>query len=146
MAHDSGSYAADTQSHSSDHPARGDRRDEQRLKPAKTSAAAAFSLVFGVAALLSVLTVILSPLGLLLGIVGIVLGVIGMKMAKRVGVTGKGVAVGGLVLSVLAVLLASAALIGVTTLLNDDAAVTRLEEQVQELRDGLPQDVEVPQP
>lgn len=128
--------------------ARGERRDEQRqvLKPAKTSAAAAFSLVFGVSALLSVLTVLLSPLGVVLGLIGIVLGVVGMKMAKRVGVTGKGVAIGGLVLSVLAVLAGAAALIGVTTILNDDAAVERLEQRVEQMRDDLPQDVDVPQP
>lgn len=148
MTHDSGAHAVGAHHGTPGTPVRGDRPEEHRLsiKPAKTSAAAAFALVFGVSALLSVLTVILSPLGLVLGLVGIVLGVVGMKMAGRIGVTGKGVAIGGLVLSVLAVLLAAAALIGITTVLNDDSAVARLEEQVQQLRDELPQDVDVPQP
>lgn len=121
---------------------------EQRVstKPAKTSAAAAFALVFGLSALLSVLTVILSPLGLVLGLIGIALGVVGMKMAKRPGVTGKGVAIAGLVLSVLAVLLTVAIAIGLTTFVNDDSAVNRLEQQVERLRDQLPTDVNVPQP
>ncbi|WP_177891252.1 DUF4190 domain-containing protein [Vallicoccus soli] len=114
-------------------------------KPAKTSAAAVFALVFGLAALLSVLTVILSPLGLVLGIIGIVLGIVGMKMAGRVGVTGKGVAIGGLVLSILAVLLAAVLAAGVTTFLNDEGAVDRLEQRIENLRDDLPQDVEVPE-
>ncbi|WP_177891215.1 DUF4190 domain-containing protein [Vallicoccus soli] len=114
-------------------------------KPAKTSAAAVFALVFGLAALLSVLTVILSPLGLVLGIIGIVLGIVGMKMAGRVGVTGKGVAIGGLVLSILAVLLAAVLAAGVTTFLNDEGAVDRLEQRIEDLRDDLPQDVEVPE-
>ena len=121
---------------------------EERVstKPAKTSTAAVFALVFGLAALLSVLTIILSPLGLLLGLIGIVLAAFGMKMAKRPGVTGKGVAIGGLVLSALAVLLAAALAIGVTTFINDDSAVNRLEQQVQKLRDQVPTAVNVPQP
>jgi len=117
-----------------------------QTKRAKTSAAATFALVFGLAALLSVLTIILSPLGLVLGLIGIVLGVVGLKMAKRPGVTGKGVAIGGLVLAVLAVLLSAAAAIGITTVLNDDSAVQRLEQRVEQLRSQVPQDVEVPQP
>ncbi|MGW0433583.1 hypothetical protein ACWDV4_13725 [Micromonospora sp. NPDC003197] len=105
---------------------------------AKTSAAATFALVFGVAGLLSALTVILSTLGLILGIIGIVLAVIGMKMARRPGVTGRGVALGGLVLSILAVLIGVAFLAGVTTFLNDRAAVDRLQREVDYLRDELP--------
>lgn len=123
-----------------------ERRDEHRLKPAKTSAAAVFSLVFGLSALLAVLTVVLAPLALVLAVVGIILGVVGIRMAKRVGITGKGTAIGGLVLSVLALLLAITAAIGVTTFLNNEGAVTRLEDQVQNLRDDLPSTVDVPQP
>jgi hypothetical protein len=109
-----------------------------RVVAAKTSAAAAFALVFGVAALISVATAILSPVGLVLGLIGIVLGVVGLRMARRPGVTGKGVAVGGLVLSVLAVLLAAAFAAGVSTYLNDEGAVDRLQQQVDDLRDRLP--------
>lgn len=119
---------------------------EERIKPAKTSAAAAFSLVFGVSALITVLTVIFGPLGIVLSIIGIILGIVGMKNAKRVGVTGKGVALGGLILSVISLLLGVALAAGITFYLNDDAAVERLEQQVQNLRDQLPDDVNVPQP
>jgi predicted membrane protein len=119
---------------------------EERIKPAKTSAAAAFALVFGVSALLSVLTVIIGPLGIVLALVGIILGVVGMRNAKRVGVTGKGVALGGLILSVIALLLGVALAAGVTFYLNDEQAVDRLEQQVQNLRDQLPNDVNIPQP
>jgi hypothetical protein len=119
---------------------------EERIRPAKTSAAAAFALVFGVSALLSVLTVIVGPLGIVLALVGIVLGVVGIRNAKRVGVTGRGVAAGGLVLSVLALLIAAAVAAGVTFFINDDQAVDRLEQQVEQLRDQLPDDVNVPQP
>ncbi len=82
---------------------------EQRVvtKPARTSAAAVFALVFGVVAVFSVLTVILSPLGLVLGVIGVILGVVGLRMARRPGITGKGVASGGVVLSVVAVLVPS---------------------------------------
>jgi hypothetical protein len=119
---------------------------EERIRPAKTSAAAAFSLVFGVSALLSVLTLVLGPLGILLAILGIILGIVGIRNAKRVGVTGRGVATGGLVLSVVALLVAAALAAGVSLFINDEQAVDRLEQQVQQLRDQLPDDVNIPQP
>lgn len=105
---------------------------------AKTSAAAAFALVFGVSALISVLTAILASVGLLLGIVGVVLGVAALKTTRRPGVTGRGVAIGGLVLSALAVLLALAVAAGISTFVNDEGAVDRLQERVENLRDDLP--------
>ncbi len=119
---------------------------EERVRPAKTSAAAAFALVFGVSALLSVLTVIVGPLGIVLAIIGIILGIVGSRNARRVGVTGKGVATGGLVLSVIALLIAGLLAAGVTFFLNDDQAVNRLEQKVQQLRDQLPDNINVPQP
>ncbi len=113
-------------------------------KPAKTSAAAAFALAFGAAALVAVLSVVLSPIGLVLGVIGIVLGIIGIRAAKKLGVTGRGVSIAGLVMSTLAVLLSVAALVGVTTFLNNESAVNRLEKQVENLRDDLPKDVNLP--
>jgi hypothetical protein len=113
------------------------RQPAGRTVAAKTSAAAAFALVFGVASLISVGTVILSVVGLVLGLIGIVLGIVGMRMARRPGVTGRGVAIGGLVLSAIAVLLALAFAAGVTTFLNDEGAVDRLQQQVDDLRDRL---------
>ncbi|MGB2566909.1 DUF4190 domain-containing protein [Micromonospora citrea] len=105
--------------------------------PAKTSAAAAFALVFGVAALFSVLTAILAWIGLVLGIIGVILGIVGLKMSRRPGVTGRGVAIGGLVLSALAVLLGLALAAGITTFVNDEGAVDRLQQRVDDLRDKL---------
>ncbi|MFC0032543.1 DUF4190 domain-containing protein [Micromonospora chaiyaphumensis] len=104
---------------------------------AKTSAAATFSLVFGVAALLSVLTAILASVGLLLGIIGVILGIFGLRMSRRPGVTGRGVAIGGLVLSALAVLIGLALAAGISTFINNEAAVDRLEKRVTDLRDKL---------
>ena len=118
-----------------------DRVEEQRVLPAKTSAAAAFALIFGVSALIAVLTIILAPLALILSIVGIVLGIVGMKMAKRIGVTGRGVALGGLILSVLALLLAITMAAGATTVLNNKKAVDRIDKQVQKLEKNLPSKV-----
>ncbi len=119
---------------------------EQRVvtKPARTSVAAVFALVFGVVAVFSVLTVILSPLGLVLGVIGLILGVVGLRMARRPGITGKGVASGGVVLSVVAVLVAVAFAVGVVTFLNNQSAVDRLQHQVQNLREKLPTQVTVP--
>ncbi len=119
---------------------------EQRAvtKPARTSAAAVFALIFGVLALFSVLIVILAPVGLIFGVIGLILGVVGLRRARRPGITGKGVAAGGLVLSVVAVLLAVAFAVGVVTVLNNQSAVDRLQHQVQNLRDKLPAQVTVP--
>lgn len=119
---------------------------EQRAvtKPARTSAAAVFALIFGVLALFSVLIVILAPVGLIFGVIGLILGVVGLRRARRQGITGKGVAAGGVVLSVVAVLLAVAFAVGVVTVLNNQSAVDRLQHQVQNLRDKLPAQVTVP--
>ena len=105
---------------------------------AKTSPAAAFALVFGVAALVCVLTAIFAPVGLVLGIIGLILGIVALMTTRRPGVAGRGVAIGGLVLSVLAVLVAIAFAAGVTTFLNNQNAVNGLERRVEELRDKLP--------
>ncbi|GAB3939426.1 hypothetical protein [Micromonospora vulcania] len=112
-------------------------RSHRSATGAKTSAAATFALVFGVAGLLCVLTAILAWAGLVLGIIGIILGIFGLKMASRPGVTGRGVAIGGLVLSILAVLLGLGLAAGITTFINNDGAVDRLQQQVDDLRDKL---------
>ena len=119
---------------------------EHRIRPARTSVAAALALVFGVSALTCALSVVLSPVALVLGVIGIILGVVGFKMAKRVGITGKGVAITGLLLSLVAVVLAGILAVGITTILNDNQAVTRLEQKVQDLRGQLPAAIDVPQP
>lgn len=119
---------------------------EERTQPAKTSAAAAFALVFGVSAIITVLTVVLGPLAIVLALIGIILAIFGIRNAKRVGVTGKGVAIGGLVTSIVALLLGVAMAAGLTFYLNDEQAVERLEQQVQNLRDDLPEDINIPQP
>jgi hypothetical protein len=105
---------------------------------AKTSAAAVFALVFGLAALFCALTAILSPAAVLFGVIGIVLGIVGLKMAKRVGVTGRGVAIGGLVTAVLGLLLGGAVLGGLSALVNDDRRLDQLQNQIDNLRDDVP--------
>ena len=112
---------------------------------AKTSAAAVFSLVFGLAALFCALTAILSPAAVVFGIIGIVLGVVGLKMAKRVGVTGKGVAIGGLVTAVLGLLLGGAVIAGLSALVNDEQRLDQLQNRIENLRDDLPSTGEVRQ-
>lgn len=122
--------------------------EEQRVvtKPARTSAAAAFALAFGVAAFVCVLIVILSPVGLILGVVGLILGVIGLRAARRVGITGKGVAIAGIAFSAVAIVVSIAFAAGMVTVLNNDKAVDRIEQEVDKMRDKLPDNVEVPQP
>ncbi|MDG4801438.1 hypothetical protein [Micromonospora sp. WMMD980] len=121
----------------SSEPARGAGAPTRAGAGAKTSTAAALALVFGVSGLFSVLTAILAWIGVVLAIVGIVLGIVGLRMAARPGVTGRGVAIGGLVLSVVALLLGLALGAGITTFLNNEGAVDRLQQQVDDLRDRL---------
>lgn len=111
---------------------------EQRVKPAKTSAAAAFALALGVAAVLCVLTVVLSPVGLVLAILGLVLGLVALSATKKPGITGRTVAKVGLVLSVLALLASIAFAAGAVTVLNNQGAVDRIETELQKVRDNLP--------
>jgi hypothetical protein len=99
--------------------------------------------VFGLAALFSVLTVILTPLGLVLGLIGLILAIVGLNMAKRANVTGRGVAIGGLTLSIIALLLGATIAAGATFFVNDQNAVDRVEQQLQEWRDQLPEDVNI---
>lgn len=108
------------------------------LRPAKTSAAAAFALVFGLSALLAALTGLLAPLAVLLGIIGIILGVVGMRMARRPGVTGRGVAIGGLTLAIIGLLLGAVVIGGVATVLNNDKAVNRIQQQLDKVKKDLP--------
>lgn len=106
--------------------------------PAKTSAAAVFALVFGLSALFCALTAILSPAAVLFGLIGILLGIAGLKMSKRPGVTGRGTAIGGLVLSVLGLIIGAAVIAGVSVLVNDEARLDQLQNQIEDLRDDLP--------
>ena len=108
------------------------------VKPAKTSAAAVFSLVFGLSALFCALTAILAPAAVLFGLIGIVVGIAGLKMAKRPGVTGRGTAIGGLVLSVLGLVIGAAVIAGVSVLVNDEARLDQLQNQIEDLRNDLP--------
>ena len=114
-------------------------RVEQRIvtKKARTSAAAALGLVLGLTALFCVLSIVLSPLALLLGVVGILVSVLGLRNAGRTGITGRWLAVIGLLLSVGSLVLSLAALLGVTTVLNDRGAVDRIEQRLVDARDRL---------
>lgn len=104
----------------------------------KTSAAAVFSLVFGLSALLCAIAVLLSPLAVVFGLIGLVLGIVGLKMTKQVHVTGRGVAIGGLVMSVLGLLLGIGVIAGAATFLTDESNLQRIEERLQDLRDEVP--------
>lgn len=123
----------------------GTQRTGQALQdlPHKTSSAAAFALVFGLAALFCALTAILSPAAVLFGLIGIVLGIVGMKMAKRPNVTGRGVAIGGLVTAILGLLLGGAVLGGITAIVNNQNALDRISTQVDKLKAQLPSGSEV---
>jgi hypothetical protein len=112
-------------------------RYELRSKPAKTSAAAAFALVFGLSALFCGLTGILAPAAVVLGLIGVLLGIAGRKMARRPGVTGGGVALGGLVTAVLGLLLGLAVAVGLAVYVNQQG-LDGLQDRIDDARDSLP--------
>lgn len=111
------------------------------LVTAKTSAAATFALVFGLGALLCALALFLSPLAIVFGLVAIVLGAVGISRTTDPGLTGRALAITGVVLGALGLLLGVALVAGVTTFLSDEANLDRIEAQLQDLRDELPTDV-----
>ncbi len=90
---------------------------------ARTSAAAVFALIFGLLALLAALTGLLAPVAVVLGIVGLILAIIGMKAGKKPHTTGRGVAIGGLVLAVIGLLIGIAALIGVASVVSSNPQI-----------------------
>jgi hypothetical protein len=114
------------------------------LRRWKTSAAAVFALVFGLSALFCALTAFLAPLGVAFGLIALILGIVGIVMSNRPGVTGKGVAIGGLVTGLLGLLLGAAILVGAAVYFNDPENIDRIERQLEQLREDLP--TEVPSP
>lgn len=112
-------------------------------RPAKTSAAAVLGLVFGLAALFCALTGILAPAAIVFGLIGLVLAVVGLKMAKRVGVTGRGVAIGGLVTALLGIVLGGVVLAGITAVVNDQKQLDRVQRYIDDARADLPSTDEV---
>lgn len=99
---------------------------------AKTSPVAVFALVFGLAAFIFALTGVLSPLAILFAIVGIVLGVMGRK-GLQPQLTGKGVATGGLVLAVIALLLGIVVIVGAVMGLIGPSLLGPVQQQFSNL-------------
>ena len=110
----------------------------------KTSAAAVFGLVFGLSALFCALTGLLAPFAVLFGIIGLILGIVGITRTKDPQTTGMVLAVVGLVLSVLALLLILAAVIGGFALLDDPGVIGWLEDQLAKAKENLPTNVPRP--
>jgi hypothetical protein len=117
---------------------------EERTKPARTSIAAALALAIGVAALVCALVIVLGPIALIAGIVGVVLSIFGIRNGGRHGITGRGVAIAALIISLVAAVLGGAIVAGISTVLTDSAAVDRIENQLNQWRDNLPDNVNIP--
>ncbi len=113
-------------------------RDVTAAPPAKTSAAAVFALVFGLAALFCALTAILSPAAIVFAVIGLILAVVGLKMAKKPGVTGKGVAVGGLVTALLGLILGGVIIGGLAAVVNNKSQLDRIQQYLDDAKAKLP--------
>lgn len=130
------STAGDTQDRSA--------RAREDLTKAKTSAAAAFALIFGLLAFFGILSIVFSPVALPLAVLGLVLGIVGIKRTKDPLITGKVLAVVGLVMSVLALLLAVAAVVGGFFLLDDPDVINWMENRLADVKQNLPSEVAQP--
>ncbi|MFN8075726.1 MAG: hypothetical protein U0Q15_09925 [Kineosporiaceae bacterium] len=133
-------------------PATPDTRDdvreeyEQRVitRRARTSGVAALSLSFGLASAFCAVVVIFAPIAVLLGLVAVVLGVASWRITAKPGLTGRLLGVTGALLGLAGAVFGAAVVLGVTTVLNDQGALDRLERRVEQLRDQLPSvDVDV---
>ncbi len=121
------------------------RRDEREVRVReeatthiKTSAAATFGLIFGLSALICALTAILAPVAIVLAIIGLIVAIVGIKKAKLPGITGGGVAKTGLVMSILALLLGIAVVVGASVLINNDAFLNKISDKVDQLKQSAP--------
>lgn len=116
-----------------DHPV-----EAHDLSGMKTSAAAAFALVFGLSALICTLTILLSPVGVVFGLIAVILGFVGLSKSKRPLITGRGIAMSGLIMGLLGLLLGAAVLAGTATFLNNQDNIDRIEQRLEQLRDDFP--------
>lgn len=114
-------------------------RHAQTSAPARTSAAAVFSLVLGLIALLAALSGLLAPVAAVLGLIGLVLSVVGIRAARHPSITGRAVAISGLVLSVIGLLLGIAVLIGVASVVsNNPQILDQINNMVTSARSKIP--------
>lgn len=107
-------------------------------KKARTSTAAAFALAISSAAAVLTLLAVFFPIAPILGVIGLLLGIVGIRAAKRPDITGRGVCVSAIVLSLFSIVMGVLFAAGVVTVLNDQNAVNRIERQVENLHDRLP--------
>jgi hypothetical protein len=97
----------------------------------RTSAFATLGLIIGVVAVLATLTGLLAPVGVALGVVGGAIAAGGLVGASRRGVTGHGVALLGLVCSLIAIV------IGVLAISGNLSWLSTRTDEVARLRDWL---------
>lgn len=124
-AHSAENAHGETAAHSAEHP--------HGEVVVKTGVAAVFALVLGLLALVAALTGVLAPVAIVLGVIGLILGIVGIRSARSPRTTGKGVAIGGLVLGIIATLLGIAALIGAATVLSSNPQIL---DQLQKMIDN----------
>jgi hypothetical protein len=106
--------------------------------PSKNNGLAITSLVLGIVALI---TVWLPPLAIVIALVGVVLGFLGMRKAAESG--GRGLAIGGLITSGLA-LLASIVLLVLAALVFNaaDDELDDWEDEINEINEQLEEDLQ----
>ncbi len=77
-------------------------------------------------------------------VLSLILTVAGLKMAKKPGVTGKGVAIGGLVTALLGLILGGVVIGGLAAVVNDNTQLDRIQHYIDNARAKLPSTQQVP--
>jgi len=94
----------------------------------------------------SALTAILSPAAVVFAVLGLILAVVGLKMAKKPGVTGKGVAIDGLVSALLGLILGGVVIGGLAVVVNNKTQLDRIQHYIDDARAKLPTPRQVARP
>lgn len=140
--------SGDQQWPSADQPSAGQPYPQQQ---SQSNGVAIAALVCGIIALILSWIPLINLLSVVLGIAAIVTGVMGIRRAADPGVGQKGLAVGGLVTGVIALLLSLLILVGMASILSDpDVRDTfdrlREGEDPQEVIEDLERQIEEEQP
>lgn len=100
----------------------------------RSNGGAITALVCGIIAILLFWIPGINLLAILLGLVAIVAGVVGLSRARDPYVGGKGMAVTGLVLGILALVLSVLVLVGLARFFGDPDVQREFQERIQELQ------------
>ncbi|MEE8600697.1 hypothetical protein [Euzebya tangerina] len=109
---------------------------------AVTGTSATLALVFGLGAVIAALAPAFTPLAVLLGLLSLLLGIVGLVSTRKPNVTGRALAVIGLLLGLLGAGVGAAAIAGYPIDgVNDQSTADDLQRNGQDIRDQIIEDL-----